>query len=77
MTPTVGFARMQRCVSDTTFVSRVRCTKLDRAGLRVQGLGLAMPPGRKSVSVASGLKGMYEERVHENPVGLPGKEPKS
>ena len=32
--------------------------------------------GEKSVSVASGLKGMYEERVHENPVGLPGKEPK-
>lgn len=33
--------------------------------------------GEKSVSVASGLKGMYEERVHENPAGLPGKEPKS
>lgn len=32
--------------------------------------------GEKSVSVASGLKGMYEERVHENPVGLPGKSPK-
>jgi DNA polymerase IV len=32
--------------------------------------------GEKSVSVASGMKGMYEERVHENPVGLPGKEPK-
>jgi DNA polymerase IV len=32
--------------------------------------------GEKSVSVASGLKGMYEERVHDNPVGLPGKEPK-
>jgi DNA polymerase-4 len=32
--------------------------------------------GDKSVSVASGLKGMYEERVHDNPVGLPGKEPK-
>jgi hypothetical protein len=32
--------------------------------------------GEKSVSVASGLKGMYEERVHENPFGLPGKEPK-
>jgi DNA polymerase-4 len=32
--------------------------------------------GEKSVSVASGLKGMYEERVHENPVGLPGKGPK-
>jgi DNA polymerase-4 len=33
--------------------------------------------GEKSVSVASGLKGMYEERVHENPAGLPGKGPKS
>ena len=33
--------------------------------------------GEKSVSVASGLKGMYEERVHENPAGLPGKDPKS
>jgi DNA polymerase-4 len=31
--------------------------------------------GEKSVSVASGLKGMYEERVHENPAGLPGKKP--
>lgn len=31
--------------------------------------------GEKSVSVASGLKGMYEERVHENPAGLPGKTP--
>ena len=31
--------------------------------------------GEKSVSVASGMKGMYEERVHENPVGLPGKKP--
>jgi DNA polymerase-4 len=29
--------------------------------------------GEKSVSVASGLKGMYEERVHENPASLPGK----
>jgi DNA polymerase IV len=33
--------------------------------------------GEKSVSVASGLKGMYEERVHENPAGLPGKDPKA
>ena len=32
--------------------------------------------GEKSVSVASGLKGLYEERVHENPAGLPGKEPR-
>ena len=31
--------------------------------------------GEKTVSVASGLKGMYEEKVHENPAGLPGKEP--
>lgn len=31
--------------------------------------------GERSVSVASGLNGMYEERVHENPVGLPGKAP--
>jgi DNA polymerase-4 len=33
--------------------------------------------GEKSVSVASGIKGLYEERVHENPFGLPGKAPKS
>jgi DNA polymerase-4 len=33
--------------------------------------------GEKSISVASGLKGMYEERVHENPAGLPGKGPQS
>jgi DNA polymerase IV len=33
--------------------------------------------GEKSISVASGLKGMYEERVHENPAGLPGKGPPS
>jgi DNA polymerase-4 len=32
--------------------------------------------GEKSVSVASGLKGMYEEKVHENPAGLPGKTPR-
>ena len=32
--------------------------------------------GEKSVSVASGLKGMYEEKVHENPAGLPGKVPR-
>lgn len=31
--------------------------------------------GEKSVSVAAGLKGMYEERVHENPVGLPRQKP--
>lgn len=29
--------------------------------------------GEKSVSVAAGLQGKYEERVHENPAGLPGK----
>jgi DNA polymerase-4 len=29
--------------------------------------------GEKSVSVASGLKGSYVERVHENPASLPGK----
>jgi DNA polymerase-4 len=32
--------------------------------------------GEKSVSVASGMKGKYEERVHENPADLPGKTPK-
>ncbi|HYP12463.1 MAG TPA: DNA polymerase IV, partial [Bryobacteraceae bacterium] len=29
--------------------------------------------GEKSVSVASGLKGVYEEKVHENPAALLGK----
>ena len=29
--------------------------------------------GEKSVSVAAGLQGKYEERVHENPAALPGK----
>jgi DNA polymerase-4 len=32
--------------------------------------------GESSVSLASGLEGGYAERVHENPAGLPGKEPK-
>lgn len=32
--------------------------------------------GEKSVSVASGMKGAYAERVHENPAGLPGKTPR-
>lgn len=32
--------------------------------------------GEGSVSLASGLKGDYAERVQENPAGLPGKEPK-
>jgi DNA polymerase-4 len=31
--------------------------------------------GEKSVSVAAGLKGVYEEKVHENPAGLPGSNP--
>jgi DNA polymerase-4 len=30
--------------------------------------------GEKSVSLASGLQGLYEERVHENPASLPGRE---
>ena len=29
--------------------------------------------GEGAVSLASGMKGRYHERVHENPVGLPGK----
>ncbi len=32
--------------------------------------------GEASVSLASGMKGGFRERVHENPVGLPGKGPK-
>jgi hypothetical protein len=32
--------------------------------------------GEASVSLASGLKGAFRERVHENPAGLPGKTPK-
>jgi DNA polymerase-4 len=31
--------------------------------------------GESSVSLAMGLKGRFRERVHENPAGLPGKEP--
>jgi DNA polymerase-4 len=31
--------------------------------------------GESSVSLGTGLKGRFRERVHENPVGLPGKEP--
>jgi len=31
--------------------------------------------GEASVSLASGLKGRFRERVHENPAGLPGKGP--
>ncbi len=33
--------------------------------------------GEKMVSLASGLKGDTPERVHENPVGLPGKGPRT
>jgi len=29
--------------------------------------------GESSVSLASGLKGGFRERIHENPAGLPGK----
>ncbi|MCC7496680.1 MAG: DNA polymerase IV [Bryobacterales bacterium] len=32
--------------------------------------------GESSVSLATGLQGKYRERVHENPEGLPGKEPR-
>jgi len=31
--------------------------------------------GEASVSLASGIKGSFRERTHENPVGLPGKSP--
>jgi DNA polymerase-4 len=31
--------------------------------------------GEDSVSLATGLKGRFRERVHENPTGLPGKSP--
>lgn len=31
--------------------------------------------GETSVSLAAGMKGAFRERVHENPAGLPGKEP--
>jgi DNA polymerase-4 len=32
--------------------------------------------GESAVSLASGMKGGFRERVHENPVGLPGKDKK-
>ncbi len=32
--------------------------------------------GEDSVSLATGLRGRFRERVHENPAGLPGKEPR-
>lgn len=31
--------------------------------------------GESSVSLASGMKGGFRERTHENPAGLPGKTP--
>jgi hypothetical protein len=31
--------------------------------------------GENSVSLATGMKGRFRERVHENPAGLPGKTP--
>ena len=31
--------------------------------------------GEKMVLLASGLKGETREKVHENPVGLPGRDP--
>ena len=30
--------------------------------------------GESSVSLATGMKGGFRERTHENPVGLPGKQ---
>jgi DNA polymerase-4 len=32
--------------------------------------------GEDSVALASGLRGRFRERVHENPAGLPGKDPR-
>jgi len=32
--------------------------------------------GEDSVSLATGMKGRFRERVHENPAGLPGKTPR-
>jgi DNA polymerase IV len=32
--------------------------------------------GESSIGLARGLKGAFRERTHENPVGLPGKDPK-
>jgi DNA polymerase-4 len=31
--------------------------------------------GESSISLATGMKGRFRERVHENPAGLPGKTP--
>jgi DNA polymerase-4 len=33
--------------------------------------------GEDSISLATGLKGRFRERVHENPAGLPGKTPQT
>ena len=32
--------------------------------------------GESSISMASGLRGSFRERTHENPAGLPGKKPR-
>jgi DNA polymerase-4 len=32
--------------------------------------------GESAVGLAAGLRGSFRERTHENPAGLPGKEPK-
>jgi DNA polymerase IV len=32
--------------------------------------------GESAVSLASGMRGNFREKTHENPVGLPGKEPR-
>jgi DNA polymerase-4 len=32
--------------------------------------------GESSVSLASGMRGTFRERTHENPAGLPGKHPR-
>jgi DNA polymerase-4 len=29
--------------------------------------------GESAVSLAAGMRGLYRERAHENPVGLPGR----
>ena len=32
--------------------------------------------GESTIGLATGMKGGFRERTHENPVGLPGKEPR-
>jgi len=32
--------------------------------------------GESSVSLATGMRGSFRERTHENPAGLPGKKPR-